>query len=232
MGKCTWPPIKGSSSARHGCSRATSTASTGHHSNPARNRASSSTPGSVTTSSVRRPVPRPNRTEAAGCAVIDGRDARAPGVSSRRRGTARRHAPDELRRSRSSFTLGIIIEADFADYVERWGDRTQRGTVSTRWPRRTLGPDVPPRPHQAWKDSRDAIVASPVGALSNLWEPVPGNQAAHRRFGDRARRRSLQFWLTTHRADVALLVFATAATAWGGARRNRVRRRDLVAEDA
>jgi glycogen debranching enzyme len=36
-------------------------------------------------------------------------------------------------RSRSRFTLGIAIEADFADYVERWGDRRQRGTASTQW---------------------------------------------------------------------------------------------------
>src|SRR5215208_5752110 len=36
-------------------------------------------------------------------------------------------------RTPSAFTFGIRIEADFADYVERWGDRRQRGTASTGW---------------------------------------------------------------------------------------------------
>src|SRR5215208_6101090 len=65
--------------------------------------------------------------------------------------------------------------------------------------------------HTAY-DGQHSDEALPPEALSNLWEPVRGNQAVHGRFGDRARRRSLQFWLTTHRADVALLVVAAAAT--------------------
>ena len=34
----------------------------------------------------------------------------------------------------------------------------------------------------------------------NLWAPVPGHQAAHGVFGDRAHARSLQAWATLHRS--------------------------------
>jgi hypothetical protein len=67
--------------------------------------------------------------------------------------------------------------------------------------------------HTAY-DGQHSNEAVPPETVSNLWEPAPGNQAAHGRFGDRARPRSLQFWLTTHRAHAALVVAAAAATAW------------------
>ena len=39
----------------------------------------------------------------------------------------------------------------------------------------------------------------------NLFEPVPGDPGAHGRFDKQAKRRSLQFWLTTHRREVGWL---------------------------
>lgn len=47
----------------------------------------------------------------------------------------------------------------------------------------------------------------------NLFFPVPGDHGARGRFGDRARRRSLQFWLSTHRGLIlpGLLLGAWAA---------------------
>jgi NAD(P)-dependent dehydrogenase (short-subunit alcohol dehydrogenase family) len=45
----------------------------------------------------------------------------------------------------------------------------------------------------------------------NLWEPVPGDQGAHGRFGDQSHGRSLQWWATTHRGLVALGAAAAAA---------------------
>jgi NAD(P)-dependent dehydrogenase (short-subunit alcohol dehydrogenase family) len=39
---------------------------------------------------------------------------------------------------------------------------------------------------------------------TNLYETVPGNQAARGRFNDRAADRSAQLWLTTHRRSIAL----------------------------
>ena len=49
--------------------------------------------------------------------------------------------------------------------------------------------------------------------LVDLWEPVPGNFGAHGDFDSRARERSSQFWVTTHRTWLAL----TAAGAAGAA---------------
>ena len=50
----------------------------------------------------------------------------------------------------------------------------------------------------------------PPGRRDNLWQPVPGDHGAHGRFDQQARRRSLQFWLSTHRGAVA----AAALVAW------------------
>jgi NAD(P)-dependent dehydrogenase (short-subunit alcohol dehydrogenase family) len=43
---------------------------------------------------------------------------------------------------------------------------------------------------------------------ANLWEPVPGDRGAHGRFDDRARRRSVQLWATTHRGILGLAAAA------------------------
>ena len=37
----------------------------------------------------------------------------------------------------------------------------------------------------------------------NLWKPLPGDQGAHGRFGDRARAKCFQWWLTTNRTWLA-----------------------------
>lgn len=57
-------------------------------------------------------------------------------------------------------------------------------------------------------------------APSNLWEPVAGDHGAHGSLDDRAKQRSLQLWLTTHRKAVALLGVVSsiigAALLWAG----------------
>ena len=65
----------------------------------------------------------------------------------------------------------------------------------------------------------------------NLWQPNPGDAGAHGRFGDVARRRSLQFWLTTHRSTVLALLTVSAAvwTSWRGGLRPTVKATSLVA---
>jgi hypothetical protein len=45
---------------------------------------------------------------------------------------------------------------------------------------------------------------------ANLYDPVPGDQAARGRFDDRAAVRSPQLWATTHRRSLALGVAAAA----------------------
>ncbi|HEX6262707.1 MAG TPA: SDR family oxidoreductase [Actinomycetota bacterium] len=46
------------------------------------------------------------------------------------------------------------------------------------------------------------------GRPSNLWQPVPGDQGAHGSFDDRAKDRSIQLWLATHRGAVVAAVAA------------------------
>jgi NAD(P)-dependent dehydrogenase (short-subunit alcohol dehydrogenase family) len=46
---------------------------------------------------------------------------------------------------------------------------------------------------------------------ANLWGPVAGDHGAHGRFDDRARRRSLQLWATTHRGLVGVGAAALGA---------------------
>ncbi|HAF03058.1 MAG TPA: short-chain dehydrogenase, partial [Spartobacteria bacterium] len=38
----------------------------------------------------------------------------------------------------------------------------------------------------------------------NLWEPVPGDHGAHGSFDERAKSRSLQWWISQHRGWIAL----------------------------
>ncbi|MEW6332704.1 MAG: SDR family oxidoreductase [Thermodesulfobacteriota bacterium] len=59
------------------------------------------------------------------------------------------------------------------------------------------GPDDPDRPH-------------------NLWEPLKGDHGAHGGFDDRARPRSLQLWLTTHRRELLLAAGSCLAGAFMG----------------
>jgi len=56
----------------------------------------------------------------------------------------------------------------------------------------------------------------PADQPVNLWEPVPGDWGAHGPFTDRARGRSLQAWLTVHRAPLRWLGAAAvvAGAAW------------------
>ena len=60
-------------------------------------------------------------------------------------------------------------------------------------------------------DSQQTEEPADPARPSNLWEPVPGDHGAHGRFGDRARRRSLQLWAVTHRGLVGLSTAALGA---------------------
>ncbi len=50
----------------------------------------------------------------------------------------------------------------------------------------------------------------------NLWEPAPGNYGAHGDFDQRAKARSLQVWVTTHRRLVRGAVIGAAAVCAAG----------------
>jgi hypothetical protein len=47
----------------------------------------------------------------------------------------------------------------------------------------------------------------------NLWRPIPGDHGAHGHFGQRSTNRSIQLWLTTHRALVATAGVSIGAAA-------------------
>jgi short-subunit dehydrogenase len=55
---------------------------------------------------------------------------------------------------------------------------------------------------------------------NNLWAPVPGDHGAHGRFDERAHRRSLQLWASTHRGWLAGGLAGTALLAGGLIARN------------
>lgn len=46
---------------------------------------------------------------------------------------------------------------------------------------------------------------------NNLWDTVPGDQGAHGSFDDRARRRSMQFWIARHRNALTAALGSLAA---------------------
>lgn len=56
---------------------------------------------------------------------------------------------------------------------------------------------------------------------SNLWDPVPGSYGAHGDFDSRARNRSMQLWLRTHRAWAALASAGVLGTVYASLRRSR-----------
>jgi NAD(P)-dependent dehydrogenase (short-subunit alcohol dehydrogenase family) len=65
-----------------------------------------------------------------------------------------------------------------------------------------------------------------VGRPDNLDEPLPGDRGAHGRFDDRARSRSPQLWLRTHRLAAAALALPLVAGLASGSLLTRSRRRD------
>jgi NAD(P)-dependent dehydrogenase (short-subunit alcohol dehydrogenase family) len=70
------------------------------------------------------------------------------------------------------------------------------------------------------------------GRPSNLWQPVPGDFSAHGRFDDRARARSPQLWLTTHREWLLGGALLGAAALWWGSMRREPRARQRWDEAA
>jgi NAD(P)-dependent dehydrogenase (short-subunit alcohol dehydrogenase family) len=63
-------------------------------------------------------------------------------------------------------------------------------------------------------DSQQTEDLVPPDRPDNLFEPAPGDFAAHGRFDDRSKPRSLQLWATTHRRWLLGGAAAAAALAW------------------
>jgi hypothetical protein len=63
---------------------------------------------------------------------------------------------------------------------------------------------------QAASDSQQTDEPDDPNRRNNLWNPVSGDPDAHGRFDSRARPRSLQFWATRYRRQLAELAGAVA----------------------
>ncbi len=62
-------------------------------------------------------------------------------------------------------------------------------------------------------DSQMTNEPADPGRPDNLWRPVPGDHGANGAFGQRSTNRSVQLWLTTHRALVATVGASLGAAA-------------------
>jgi hypothetical protein len=67
-------------------------------------------------------------------------------------------------------------------------------------------------------DSQQTDLPVEPGRPDNLFEPAPGDVAAHGPFDGRAKARSLQFWATKHRRGLLAAAAALAALAAAGRR--------------
>ncbi|HEY7123665.1 MAG TPA: SDR family oxidoreductase [Ktedonobacterales bacterium] len=65
-------------------------------------------------------------------------------------------------------------------------------------------------------DSQQYDGEVPSNRPDNLWEPAPGNYGAHGDFDQRAKNRSLQVWLNTHRGLVSMAAVGAAAASAAG----------------
>jgi NAD(P)-dependent dehydrogenase (short-subunit alcohol dehydrogenase family) len=95
-------------------------------------------------------------------------------------------------------------------------------TVAALWAQRFL-PGLTDRylARKAWEGQLAPEPDTP-SRPANLWQPVPGDQAAHGRFDDRAVDRSAQLWMATHRpllAAIAGVAGAAAGLLWSRRRR-------------
>lgn len=92
------------------------------------------------------------------------------------------------------------IQLGWPTWEAIWGDRFASGLLD-----RYLGAT-------GYAGQQDSEPVAP-GRRDNLWEPVPGDHGAHGRFDAIARRRSSQFWITTHRSALAIGALALAGGA-------------------
>jgi NAD(P)-dependent dehydrogenase (short-subunit alcohol dehydrogenase family) len=113
-----------------------------------------------------------------------------------------------------------IFEPEVAARAIVWLARHRRRELAVGWP--TVKAIVGNRLARGFADRflaatgyRAQQTREPEDPLraDNLWQPAPGRQGAHGRFGDRAAKSSAQLWVNTHRAALAWSVLALAAAA-------------------
>ena len=112
---------------------------------------------------------------------------------------------------RKAQPLGKIFQPELAADAIVWAALHRRREVWVGFPavQAIVGTRVIPRlldhklAHDAYEGQQTDEVR-PAGTPDNLYDPVPGDHGVHGRFGDRAVASSTQFWMTTHRAALAV----------------------------
>jgi short-subunit dehydrogenase len=110
-----------------------------------------------------------------------------------------------------------IFQPEVAAEAVVWAARHPRREIMVGWPtvRAIVGNAVAPGLVDRFlaRDGYDAqLTDEPIdpGRPDNLFEPVPGDQAAHGPFDERARPRSLQLWARTHRGLLGAVAAASS----------------------
>jgi NAD(P)-dependent dehydrogenase (short-subunit alcohol dehydrogenase family) len=113
-----------------------------------------------------------------------------------------------------------IFQPEVAADAIVWASRNQRRELYVGWPtvEAVVGNKIAPGLADIYLartgyDSQQSDEPVPPDRRDNLFEPVPGDFAAHGRFDDRAKPRSAQLWLTKHRRWLAAGALAALAGA-------------------
>ena len=113
-----------------------------------------------------------------------------------------------------------IFQPEVAADAIVWAARNERREVYVGWPtvQAIVGNKIAPGLADLYLartgyDAQQIDEPVPPDRPDNLFEPVPGDFAAHGRFDDRAKPRSAQLWLTKHRRWLAAGALAALAGA-------------------
>ena len=113
-----------------------------------------------------------------------------------------------------------IFQPEVAADAIVWASRNHRREHYVGWPtvEAIVGNKIAPGLADLYLartgyDAQQIDEPVPSDRPDNLFDPVPGDFSAHGRFDDRAKGRSVQFWLTKHRRWLAAGAFAVLAGA-------------------
>lgn len=137
---------------------------------------------------------------------------RLPAIDTPQFGWVKSRLPREARPIPPIYQPELAAEAIF------WAARHRRRevalgfpTLKAIWGRRFIPGRLDCCLARLGYEGQQAAVARDPSRPFNLWAPVPGDHGARGESTPRARRKSAQFWLTTHRGTVAIATGLAAA---------------------
>ena len=147
-----------------------------------------------------------------------------PGVNTPQFDWIKTNLPNKPKPASPPYQPEIAAEAiHYAAYHTRKEIRLGWPTLKAIWGDRLASPLLDHYLAATGFSAQQADEPVSPGRQDNLYHPVTGDHGAHGRFDASARKRSSQFWLTTHRAQVglgAILALAAGGLAWLGRRRH------------